>query len=131
MHQVHTLNPGCAPTTHALRPGLCACSAFYMPQYSRAYCVPAQPSICHNTLWCITIQLLQQPCSLCHDTINCIVTLADKLSSLSHNTVCCLAIQFPNQQASAPVTIHFSVLQYKCPAAKPSLISYHNTLSVL
>ena len=28
---------------------LCACSAFYMPQYSRAYCVPAQPSICHNT----------------------------------------------------------------------------------
>ena len=28
---------------------LCACSAFYMPQYSRAYCMPAQPSICHNT----------------------------------------------------------------------------------
>ena len=28
---------------------LFACSAFYMPQYSRAYCVPAQPSICHNT----------------------------------------------------------------------------------
>ena len=29
---------------------LCACSAFYMPQYSQAYCVPAQPSICHNTV---------------------------------------------------------------------------------
>ena len=28
---------------------LCACSAFYMPQYSRAYYVPAQPSIFHNT----------------------------------------------------------------------------------
>ena len=78
VHQVHTLNPGCAPTAHALRPGLCACSAcyvptqatvcllsllyaiiqpsllcacsaFYMPQYSQAYCVSAQPSICHNT----------------------------------------------------------------------------------
>ena len=78
VHQVHTLNTGRAPTAHALRPGLCACSAccvptqatvcllsllyatiqpsllcscsaFYMPQYSRAYCVPAQPSICHNT----------------------------------------------------------------------------------
>ena len=78
VHRVHTLNPGCAPTAHALRPGLCACSAccvpahatvcllsllyatiqpsllcacsaFYMPQYNRAYCVPAQPSICHNT----------------------------------------------------------------------------------
>ena len=77
VHQVHTLNPGSAPTAHALRPGLCACpaccvpaqatvcllsllyatiqlslpcacSAFYMPQYSRTYCVPAQPSICHN-----------------------------------------------------------------------------------
>ena len=28
---------------------LYAFSTFYMPQYSRAYCVPAQPSICHNT----------------------------------------------------------------------------------
>ena len=58
MHQVHTLNLGC---THRLacllsllyatiQPSLpCACSAFYMPRYSQAYCVPAQPSICHNT----------------------------------------------------------------------------------
>ena len=46
---------------------LCACSAFYLPQYSRAYCVPAQPSMCHNTaeptvcllsLLCATIQLI-------------------------------------------------------------------------
>ena len=41
VHQVHTLNLGCVPTAHALRPGLCACSGYY---------VPAQPSICHNTV---------------------------------------------------------------------------------
>ena len=95
VHQVHTLNPGCAPTAHALRPSLCACSAccvpaqaivclfsllcatiqlillcacsaFYVPQYNRANYVPAQPSMCHNTaeptvcllsLLCATIQL--------------------------------------------------------------------------
>ena len=43
-----------------------ACSGFYVPQYSRAYCVPAQPSMCHNaakptvcllSLLCATIQL--------------------------------------------------------------------------
>ena len=28
---------------------LCACSGFYMPQYSRVYYIPTQPSICHNT----------------------------------------------------------------------------------
>ena len=58
VHQVHTLNPGCVPTARALRPGLCACSA---------YCVPAQPSMCHNTadptvclliILCSTIQLI-------------------------------------------------------------------------
>ena len=78
VHQVHTLNLGCVPMAHALRPSpcsclaccvpaqatvcllsllyatippslLCVCSAFYMPQYSRAYCVPTQPSVCHNT----------------------------------------------------------------------------------
>ena len=43
-----------------------AYSGFYVPQYSRAYCVPAQPSMCHNaaeptvcllSLLCATIQL--------------------------------------------------------------------------
>ena len=65
---------------------LCACSAFYVPQYSRAYYVPAQPSMCHNTaepivcllslrsqynfLYCDT---LSQPSShCCHHTMPCI-----------------------------------------------------------
>ena len=50
---------------------LCACLAFYMPQYSRAYCVPAQPSMCRNTAEPTTVCLLSllyatiQPSLLC------------------------------------------------------------------
>ena len=44
VHQVHTQRtPGCAPTARALRPGLCACSAYY---------VSAQPAMCLLRLLC-------------------------------------------------------------------------------
>ena len=126
MHQVHTLNPGCAPTAHALCPCLCACSAccvptqatvcllsllyatiqpsllcaylaFYMPQYSRAYCVPTQPSICHNTAEPIMCLLsLLYACSSCCVPVR--LLYACSAFSLSHNTASVLqhtCLNFP------------------------------------
>ena len=118
---MHTLNPGCSPTTHALRPGLCAysaccvpaqatvcllsllyatiqpsllcaCSAFDMPQYSRAYCMSAQPSICHNTAeptMCLP--------SICHNTAEPTVCLLSLLYATIQPSLlyACLAFYMP------------------------------------
>ena len=154
VHQVHSLNPGCAPTAHALRPGLCACSAccvpaqatvcllsllyatiqpsllcacssFYMPQYSRAYCVPAQPSICHNTaepIVCLlsllyaTIQLsLLCACSTFYMPQYSRAYCVPAQPSICHNTV----------EPTAPlVIIHYGVWRYT-PASSPFLATIH------
>ena len=97
---------------------LCACSAFYMPQYSRAYYVPAQPSICHNTaeptvcllsLLYATIHYAycnkkkkkktQQPAPAGHNTLQCIVTHAP-------------AIQPPKLQYNSSIAIHLPSLPH-------------------
>ena len=153
MHQVHTLNPGCAPTTRALRPGLCACSAccvpaqpsmchniadptmcllsllcatiqpsllcacsaFYMPQYSRAYCVPAQPSICHNTAEpTMCLLSLLYACSGC-----CVPAQA---------AMCLLRLLYACSAVAPLVTIHCSVLRHKSLAARSSC---HDTISCI
>ena len=151
MHQVHTLNPGCAPMTRALLPGLyacstccvpaqavvcllsllcatiklillCACSAFYVPQYSRAYCVPAQPSICHNTTE-PTMCLL----SPLYATIQLSLLCACSAFYMSAQAAVCLIRLLYACSVVAPlVTIHCSVLRHKSPAARPSC---HDTIS--
>ena len=102
---------------------LCASSAFYVPQYSRAYCVPAQPSMCHNTaeptvcllsLLCATIQLsLLLPC---HDTINCIVTLLPQAAYLSRYNDCIMT-QSPSNQ---PLLLSQYNLVYYDTVSQPS-----------
>ena len=91
---------------------LCACSAFYMPQYSRAYHVPTQPSICHNiaeptvcllNLLYATIQLsLLPPWS---QYTNCIAIQFQQPSQLaihlSCNTIPSLALQPQSQYTLA------------------------------
>ena len=84
---------------------LCACSAFFVPQYSRAYYVPAQPSMCHNTadptvyllsLLCATIQLsLLCACSGCCVPAQAAVCLLRLLYAYSG---CCM----PAQPAAPP-----------------------------
>ena len=146
MHQVHTLNLGC---THRLacllrllyatiQPSLlCACSAFYMPQYSRAYCMPAQPSIFHNTteptvcllsLLYATIQpsllcacsafympqysraycMLAQP-SICHNTAEPIVCLLSLLYATIQPSLlyACSAFYMPQYNTSIEIEILF------------------------
>ena len=41
--------PGAHPKPRLHAQACVPAQAFYMPQYSRAYCVHTQPSICHNT----------------------------------------------------------------------------------
>ena len=95
---------------------LCACSAFYVPQYSRAYFVLAQPSIYHNTaepIVCLlsllyaTIQykycniIFPQPAYLYCNTIP--ATHCNTIFSTAHLYI---AIQFPSQQASQNLLCH-------------------------
>ena len=76
---------------------LCACSAFYMPQYSRAYCVPAQSSICHNTVE-PTVCLLSllyatiRP-SLLYACSGCCMPAACLLRLLYACSCCCMPVQ--------------------------------------
>ena len=118
---------------------LCACPAFYMPQYSRAYCVPAQPSICHNTAE-PTVCLLNLPCAaiqlsllLCACSTCCMPQYNIPFSNPSWSQYNpCIVTQYlsqPNQppqsqynrcivthlspsQNCTTVTIQFVVLQY-------------------
>ena len=118
---------------------LCACSAFYVPQYSRAYCVPAQPSICHNTaepIVCllsllyaaIQLSLLLCACSTCcmsqynipfsnpfwSQYNPCIVTQylsqPNQPPQSQHNR--CIATHLSPSQNCTTATIQFVVLQY-------------------
>ena len=131
---------------------LCSCSAFYMPQYSRAYCVPAQPSICHNTaeptmcllsLLYATIQpsllcacsafymsqysraycVPAQP-SICHNTAEPIMCLLSLLyATIQLSLLCaCSAFYMPAQAAVCLLR-----LLYACSAFSLS----HNTASAL
>ena len=111
---------------------LYVCSAFYMPQYSRAYCMPAQPSICHNTakptvcllsLLYATIQPIllyvcsafympqysraycmpAQPC-ICHNTAEPTVCLLSLLYALIQSSPCNTLPAYPSSSCS--LTIH-------------------------
>ena len=84
-HQVHTLNPGYAPTTHALRPGLCSYSAC---------CVPAQATMCLFSLLCATIQ----PSLLCAFSAFYMPQYSRAYCPLGHNTLQCIATQKPSSQ---------------------------------
>ena len=124
---------------------LCACSAFYMPQYSQAYCVPAQPSICHNTAE-PTVCLLSllyatiQPSLLCacsafympqYTMRIAIQKKTQQPAPASHNTLQCIvthapAIQPPKLQYNSSIAIHLPSLPHAaiqwCIAIHPQAI---------
>ena len=111
---------------------LCACSTFYMPQYNRAYYMPTQPSICHNTaeptvyllsLLYATIQpslLCACPAiympqysraycmpahpSICHNTAEPIVCLLSLLYATIQSSPCNTLPAYPSRSCS--LTIH-------------------------
>ena len=144
---MHTLNPGCAPTAHALRQGMCACSAFYVPQCSRAYCVPAQPSICHNIAK-PTVCLLSllyatiQPRLLCacsafympqYSRAYCVPAQPSICHNTAELTVCLLSLLYATIQSSLLCACStFYMPQYTlvyCNTTHPAarlLISRHN-----
>ena len=101
---------------------LCACSAFYMPQYSRAYCVPAQPSICHNIAE-PTVCLL----SLLYATIQpSLLYACSAFYMLAQAAVCLLRLLYACSAFSLSHNTA-SVLQHTCLNFPPG----HNTLQCI
>ena len=120
---------------------LCACSAFYMPQYCQAYCMLAQPSICHNIveptvcllslLYATILPSLLYACSAFYMPQYNRAYCMPAQPSIFHNTPCVLQYK---KKISLQVTIqykycntifplHTSILQYSFPASFP-----YNTL---
>ena len=125
---------------------LCACSAFYMPQYSRAYympaqpsivcllsllydtqysrayCVSAQPSICHNTIQVLQYNFFFQPAYNTVLSLQYTSSLSFK-QLLSHDTLSVLCYN-PCQLALLCCNI-IIVLQYNFPAKPSCLLQYY------
>ena len=123
---------------------LYAYSTFYMPQYSRAYCVPAQPSICHNTIEPIVclLSLLYatiQPSLLCacsafympqYSRAYCMPAQPSICHNIAEPTVCLLSLLYATIQLSLLHSCSaFYMPQYNrayCVPAQPSIC--HNTI---